>query len=146
MDAGRNLGTRKLDETKLVREPSVRDSLAIQIGAPTKLALAIRHLQVKIILPVTESHTIGRAFLENEVSPFVDLQLFGADELGVSRKHLRLWSENGDLYVEDLDSMNGTRFNGVPLQKHTPQLIHDGDQLMLGGLEIAIEFVNDFAG
>lgn len=37
------------------------------------------------------------------------------DDSSVSKKHARLFKEGGGLYVEDLDSTNGTHLNGQPI-------------------------------
>ena len=47
----------------------------------------------------------------------------------VSRRHARLSLDEGRLYVEDLDSANGTVVNGRRIQGK--QLLHDGDEVRL---------------
>ncbi len=48
----------------------------------------------------------------------------------VSRRHLRLFPENGKWIVEDLGSANGTYLNGVRLRKAMD--VHRGDQIRCG--------------
>ncbi len=121
----------------------LRDQYAGEIGAGTKIALVVKNVRAKIILQVIDSILIGRSFTENDPKPFIDLHPFNAEELGVSRKHLRLWSQNQELFIEDLASTNGTFFNGTQLSKNIPQRIHHGDQIRLGGLELEIEVIVD---
>ena len=55
------------------------------------------------------------------------------DHPTVSRRHARITRERGALLVEDLDSSNGTRVNGVRLTPRTKQAIRAGDSVQLGG-------------
>ena len=140
----RPMQTRKLNAIDLPPDSAAQDDLAIDIGVPSKIALVIKHMQVRILFPVVEPMTLGRSRADNDGSSFIDLQQFGADDLGVSRKHMRLWSENGELFIEDLASLNHSRLNGNLLEGHTPQRIRHGDQIALGGLELKVEFIFDF--
>jgi len=48
----------------------------------------------------------------------------------VSRRHARLWFDNGRWYLEDLQSANGTLINGVRISQ--PQALNDGDIINFG--------------
>jgi len=48
----------------------------------------------------------------------------------VSRKHCELVLREGELYVVDFESRNGTYVNDLPIQEETP--LHAGDQLRVG--------------
>jgi pSer/pThr/pTyr-binding forkhead associated (FHA) protein len=50
----------------------------------------------------------------------------------LSRRHAHIFLKEGNLYVEDLGSTNGTFVTGVRLEEHARQL-HDGDILAFGG-------------
>lgn len=49
----------------------------------------------------------------------------------VSRVHARLVKEDDQLFVSDMDAMNGTFVNGIRIGSHR-QEIHEGDELRLG--------------
>ena len=73
-----------------------------------------------------DSMTIGRN-ADN------DIQL---DDAAVSGHHARIVIEpneyldgHDNIYIEDLDSTNGTQVNGLPVKKH---LLKNGDQLQIG--------------
>lgn len=138
----RNLQTRRLDDSILIPEQPSRNEFVAQ-RVPKKVVLVIGKMQLRIILQISEPLVFGRSFSENEVVSFIDLEAFGAEDLGVSRKHLRCWADNGELFIEDLGSLNGTYLNGVRLADHSPQQIHHADHIMLGGFEIALEFIFD---
>lgn len=48
----------------------------------------------------------------------------------VSRRHARLWFDNGRWYLEDLQSVNGTLVNAVRI--YQPVVINDGDSINFG--------------
>jgi pSer/pThr/pTyr-binding forkhead associated (FHA) protein len=50
----------------------------------------------------------------------------------LSRRHARLFIEDGVTYLADLDSKNGTTVNGAPVRQSIVQL-RDGDEIGLGG-------------
>lgn len=59
-------------------------------------------------------------------NPDCDLRL---DSPVISRRHCRLIERDGDVWVQDLASLNGTSLNGEPVE--SPQPLHDGDQLLV---------------
>ena len=138
-----SLKTRKLSEGSLSESVERKSAVALEIGIPRKLALVHEKMGASIIFPLVKSIIIGRPFPEQEVGAILDLGIFGAEDLGVSRNHIRLWPENEGVFIEDLGSLNGTRVNGVMLPAHTPQRIYHADQIKLGGLELKVEFVLD---
>lgn len=54
----------------------------------------------------------------------------------VSRRHLRIYSEQGEWVVEDLESLNGTWRNGEPILRGR---LYPGDVLAIGSTVIRIE-------
>ena len=61
---------------------------------------------------IGDSLTIGRKMC--------NIQLSDADK-GVSRRHAELFSRNGNLYIRDLGSVNGTFVDGVQVPSAGPQ-------------------------
>ena len=51
----------------------------------------------------------------------------------ISRQHFSLSHENGDYYIEDRGSTNGTRLNGSEIRGKGRQLLKDGDKIDLAG-------------
>ncbi|MFQ3567052.1 MAG: FHA domain-containing protein [Aggregatilineales bacterium] len=143
MRNSQSLKTRKLAEGNLSESVERKSAVALEIGIPRKLALVYEKMQASIIFPLVKPVIIGRLFSEQEFGATLDLSVFGAENLGVSRTHIRLWPENEGVFIEDLGSLNGTRVNGVVLPAHTPQRIYHADQIRLGGLDLKIEFVLD---
>ncbi len=50
----------------------------------------------------------------------------------VSRRHARLWFDNGRWYLADMQSANGTFVNSMRLQPNQPAALSDGDVLNFG--------------
>ena len=75
---------------------------------------------------------IGRWDADGGIFPDVDLD---ADdpEAKVSRRHARISLRNGQYFIEDLGSTNGTFVNrGKRLQPGQPQLLREGDEIIVG--------------
>ncbi|WP_341316858.1 FHA domain-containing protein [Paraburkholderia sp. IMGN_8] len=63
-------------------------------------------------------------------APFTD---YPAERITrLSRRHARIFTEHGAVYVADLGSKNGTTVNGIAVQK-TPARVRAGDELCFGG-------------
>lgn len=81
-------------------------------------------------------------------TPQVDMDLtrYGAEALGVSRKHACLYVRDGKLIIEDMNSTNGTRLNGGPLLPSTPYYLQTGDTIRLGHLTLELYFAPATSG
>src|SRR5690606_33178230 len=55
-------------------------------------------------------------------------------DVGISRMHARIFSRGRDIFVEDLESANGTFLNGVVVNNQ--QRLQDGDKITLGSTTI----------
>ena len=69
--------------------------------------------------------SLGRSDLHGLAAP-------GKGDL-LSRQHFSLSHENGDYYIEDRGSTNGTRLNGSDIRGKGRQLLKDGDKIDLAG-------------
>lgn len=83
--------------------------------------------------PLTEEESqIGRWDADGGIFPEIDLD---ADdpEAKVSRRHARIMRRNGEYFVEDLGSTNGTFVNrGRRLLPGDRQPLRDGDEIIVG--------------
>ncbi|CAG1004772.1 MAG: FHA domain-containing protein [Anaerolinea sp.] len=104
-------------------------TLAVYIGNESSAPIRIKVERVALI---------GRQDPADGCYPELDLNPFGARDAGVSRRHAQFAIVNGRLYLTDLDSVNGTRLNGVKIPPHEPQMIRDGDQLECGKLRMIV--------
>jgi serine/threonine-protein kinase len=54
-------------------------------------------------------------------------------EAKISRKHARIVVQDGEYYVEDVGSLNGTYINRGPrLMPGSPHVLKDGDEVVMG--------------
>ncbi len=82
----------------------------------------------------------GRGFEEQEVD--FDLTEFGGEHKGVSRRHAILQTINGEPYISDTASTNGTHINGNRLGFGVVRPIDDGDVISFGALHIKVMIIN----
>ncbi len=100
---------------------------------PLSTALESLWLQVQVggrrtFREILEDALIGRADALGDCFPEIDL---GGDD-AVSRRHARVRRVGGRFELEDLDSTNGTRVNGVWLDPFCPIELSPGDVVMIG--------------
>lgn len=76
----------------------------------------------------------------------VNLNLYGAERLGVSRQHLELIPTHHNLMIRDLESRNGTVLNGIPLTPLKLYILRSGDRLHLGKLSGELLIARDEFG
>jgi CheY-like chemotaxis protein/pSer/pThr/pTyr-binding forkhead associated (FHA) protein len=83
---------------------------------------------------------IGRSVVGETRQPDVDLSPFGAEKFGVSRQHVKIFSDDSHIYVTDLESGNGTFLNKDRLKPMQAYAITHDDHLMLGrmGLDFKV--------
>lgn len=58
----------------------------------------------------------------------------------VSRNHLLVHGENEEIYIEDMDSTNGTYVNGIKLPQRRKWKIKSGDVVRIGNCEYVVQF------
>lgn len=86
---------------------------------------------------------LGRQNSELSKDDFFNLKPFGAENLGVSRIHARLYYEDDSLYAEDMNSRNGTFINGEQINTFEPRELKHGDRLRFGNLMTVVVFAED---
>ena len=58
------------------------------------------------------------------------------DDLYMSSQHTRLWFEDGEWYIEDLNSTNGTYVNGKRMKN--AMILDNGDKIRIGQIEFLV--------
>ena len=124
--------------------------VAGQIAAPlSRLAQSVRRKKPAVALtgfdaqgrPVTLM--LGRADLDAQQGGFtvgrhpllVDQVLEGER---LSKRHARFSGSNGSIFVEDLNSSNGTSVNGTACPPFQPMQIQPGDMIDVGGIALRV--------
>jgi hypothetical protein len=135
--------TARLNKTHENYSPdSVGQDAEVTIGSlrPWRIALAIKHVPVRLVFDLAKPLVIGRFDVGSSV-PDIDLTPFDADELGVSRQHLLIKWEGESVVIIDNNSSNGTALNGKGVMPRLPYPVYHGDRLTLGALEMQIELL-----
>jgi len=103
------------------------------------IAIYLLGLTHPIEICLENEFVIGR-LTEVTKEKVVDLTLYNAFNLGVSRRHLMV-RRSGDGYeVIDLQSSNGTWVDGQRLVLQQPFAIKSGSQIRLGNMRIFVAF------
>jgi len=107
-------------------------SIALMEGAHARLVIERGRSAGKQFPLSDDESQIGRWDADGGIFPDVDLD---ADdpEAKVSRRHARIMRRNGQYFIEDLGSTNGTFINrGRRLLPGDRQPLRDGDEIIVG--------------
>ena len=104
----------------------------------SEVLLLIGGAVARLMVRQDQTYFLGR--FPNPLEDQVDLNPFGALQTGVSRVHAKLMMTNDQLYVQDLDSTNGTYLHRRRLKPNEPSLLRKGDELLLARMRISIMF------
>ena len=118
------VAAREAEERRIERTPDVLLTGADPDGGQIALRVPGR------AIARTAGAVVGRSPFEGEVV---------LNHPEVSRRHFRLFVENGSLRVADLGSMNGTWIDGIALDPETSRSIGDGAQLRVGDVEFTVK-------
>ena len=88
--------------------------------------------------PGVEGYIIGRSDSQSTPPPDIDLAKYNGRERGVSRRHAAIVQYRGDIFLVDLDSVNGTSINDIRVTPDVPYPIEDGDRVTFGDLVITV--------
>lgn len=108
-------------------------------GAIKTLVLSIEE-GGRIELPLSKEVIIGRLDAGRAIFPDVDLTNEQGIDKGISRRHARISRRETQVFLEDLNSLNGTFLNATRLVPELPYPLKDGDQVQLGKLLLTIHF------
>jgi hypothetical protein len=113
---------------------SPEDCMADEDLSTRPLSLAIlvfKECDKEIAIPFRAQVILGRKDKSSKNFPDVDLTDLDKDRI-TSRRHASFIYLNGQYYLRDLGSMNGTFVNGVRLESNTDNLLKYGDEVMFG--------------
>lgn len=103
------------------------------------------HSDSPIVLTVLPNQPVsfGRQVTTGGLKSHVDLTRYDAANWGVSRIHMILLHKDGQFWIEDQDSVNGSYLNGDPVKPKTMTPLKNADEIRLGQLRMYIYFLDD---
>ncbi|RME74955.1 MAG: FHA domain-containing protein [Chloroflexi bacterium] len=117
--------------------PARRAETSHVVAGPPKIRLKIVASGLEIVHSHRSELVIGRAYKDN--IPDIDLGPYGGSKAGVSRRHARLLFQDGQWFLEDLASTNGTFLNGIKIAPHQLVVFKDGDRIRCGQVELQLK-------
>ena len=105
-----------------------------------RVALHNAKLGVTLIFYVSDCISLGRESSTNLDVPHIDLDPYGALELGVSRRHALLTFEDNKLCITDANSANGVRVNQERIRPGVPYPLRDWAVIHLGMMTLELRF------
>ncbi|MCK6578416.1 MAG: FHA domain-containing protein [Anaerolineae bacterium] len=123
------------------KQQSLSQSTTAHALSP-ELRLVLRCLDANRILstPIGENIVVvGRGY--EGFAPPIDLEPLGGMTQGVSRRHAVFTLHEGELYVEDLNSTNGTRINGFRIAPLRNYRLRNGDEIEFGTIRLTVSLL-----
>jgi pSer/pThr/pTyr-binding forkhead associated (FHA) protein len=93
------------------------------------------HPELEEIIVTKNLFAIGR-----QEEPFCDYPKSAIAKL--SKRHARLFAQDGKIYLADVGSLNGTECNQQPVRQ-VPQQINDGDEISFSGLSFQVQVISE---
>lgn len=121
---------------------AAQEDQQVPLTAPSEMLLVVRGMSHPISFKEKDTLILGRYDHKSAVRPDVDLSRYGAAERGVSREHARLERRDGNLYVIDLGSTNGTFVRSERLTPNEPLQLRHGDEVIFGRLAVQVMFAH----
>jgi len=107
-----------------------------KVGQIDSALMAVRSRRDRPHLIVLAGENLGRMYridqLETIVGRAAEAGIRLADD-GVSRKHAKICQSDGEVWVEDMRSANGTIVNGQVVER---RVLHDGDKIQMGSTTV----------
>ena len=94
-----------------------------------------------ITVDLDNTIVLGRHAQTTNGQTWVDLSGNGKQDNGVSRTHASLEVIDGNVFVKDTHSLNGTFLNDAELYPLRNYVIQDGDTLTLGKVKLQVKLV-----
>jgi hypothetical protein len=116
------------------------EALLPEAATALRFTVAENSREMVFPLPIGEI-CAGRRDAARGAFPELDLSPDGGRRAGVSRLHVRIYQVGSRLFVEDVDSANGTFLNERRLNPYLPYPLKEGDTLQLGSLKLLVAFV-----
>jgi pSer/pThr/pTyr-binding forkhead associated (FHA) protein len=124
----------------------------IPVPEPTRRRNALKHpWRIALVHPdankdvigleIYDDVVLGRAGAASDPEPDFDLSIYDAILHGVSRRHALLRPTEGQLFLIDLNSTNGTQVNAVAQEGGMARALRHNDTLSMGNLHLIVKIM-----
>lgn len=110
-----------------------------ELSEDSIIFLHIHDVPDPVTIRIQDKIILGRSGNKDD-HVYLNLDVYGAAELGVSRQHAMLTRQGSEVFLTDLGSTNNTFLNGERLNANHPYVLHDGDSVQLGRLDVRLFF------
>lgn len=86
---------------------------------------------------------LGRAYLGIVVGRHPALCERVLSDETISRRHFRIGLAEGEPFIEDLNSLNGTRVDGADLHPFRPSPLVSGQRVLCGRIRLTLRYLSD---
>jgi hypothetical protein len=131
------LTTRELDEKSKQRRQELSQEHLEKVPVGSLGLFILDEENPIIISPDAHELILGRIF-ENAEDTLLDLTRFGAQQLGVSRRHARIAFMGSSFVIQDLGSTNGTWVNNQRLLSNELCVLRNNDIINLAWLFMTV--------
>jgi hypothetical protein len=108
--------------------------------APKAVLAAVASGRIFELQPDREM-IIGRGDAARGIEPDISLTEDAALTGGVSRLHAKVFCQDNNYYLSDLNSTNSTYLNEQKLAPQQPSRLRDGDEIRLGRYLLRLRFI-----
>jgi DNA-binding response OmpR family regulator len=128
--------------TKMLVGTAPLKAVSADNRSDTVVVFIAGHSETPMTVTLKQPVTFGRA-AGPSAKHHIDLTRYQAIDNGVSRVHLTLMREDGQFFVEDNNSVNGTFVDGDPIKPLVRVPLHNACELRLGQLRLYLYFLTD---
>jgi hypothetical protein len=96
----------------------------------------------RLVVTVDRDLVLGRGSSLSDYRPDINLEPYGGQRMGVSRRHAVLRCVDDELYLADLGSRSGTMINEHRISAHTLYVLQSEGVIALGALRLRVHFIN----
>lgn len=128
------------DFAKQAPQPPLAGFHPEPFAEPLSITFVIPSSRRRFNIEMTDQLRVGRPDYDSGIMPELNMAVYNADEMGVSRMHAVIQASNQGLVLIDLGSTNGTLLNNSPLSPQLPYPLKNGDEIRFGDLLVHILF------
>lgn len=136
-EALRQYNEKRTSQARAQEAPGDR-SLGALVEGKVTLKFDVKGAATPVMVNLVDELMIGRRDPNGDSQPGLDLTVYGAYQMGVSRQHAAIRVIDGRLTLFDLGSRNGTYLNGHKVAPHQPTPLHSGDDMRIGKINMTL--------